>query len=400
MVSRPIATLLATFLAAPAPAQTVLSGDLSIDGHLCAGPACSTPESFGNAALKLKSAAPDLLFEDSSTEAGFATNDWRMVINDKQVNGADYFAVEDVGAGRQIFRIEAGAPTNALTVSQNGKVGIGTGLPMNKIHIVDDTFPSIRLENTGVTWGAPASWTMGTAGGSFFLSNNETGLYPFYVAGGYDSSFQMDFDGNISLMGNSQMYAPNAASLFVFRNDGTAKVIIEEDAIHGQSAPRSLLHLINKGRAEITMTSFGRASGEWSLGAGRNLIIKEGGQYSTPSEKTKRLTLYSDTGNLEITGQLVTGGPSCSGGCDAVFSADYSLPSIAEHAANMLALGHLPNIGPTEPGKPVNISEQYGRMLNELEHAHIYIAELEEKMQRIPGLEARLQALEALLLGL
>ncbi|KZY31969.1 hypothetical protein A3731_36125 [Roseovarius sp. HI0049] len=81
-------------------------------------------------------------------------------------------------------------------------------------------------------------------------------------------------------------------------------------------------------------------------------------------------------GDVTTVGTLVTGGPSCSSGCDAVFSEDYDLLSIEEHADQMFSLGHLPAVGPTVPGTPVNISEQYGRMLNELEHAHIYIAGL------------------------
>ena len=51
--------------------------------------------------------------------------------------------------------------------------------------------------------------------------------------------------------------------------------------------------------------------------------------------------------------------------------------------------------GATLPGAPLNMSEQYGRLLNELEHAHIYIAALERDVRRIPDLEARLAQLEA-----
>jgi len=75
---------------------------------------------------------------------------------------------------------------------------------------------------------------------------------------------------------------------------------------------------------------------------------------------------------------VTTGGPTCGGGCDAVFDADYDLPTIEEHAEAMFANKHLPEIGPTIPLAPINLSEQYGRMLNELEKAHIYIAQLNQ----------------------
>ena len=69
---------------------------------------------------------------------------------------------------------------------------------------------------------------------------------------------------------------------------------------------------------------------------------------------------------------------------------------------------HLPAIGPTEPLKPVNLSDQFGNMLNELETAHIYIAQQHQSIvqlnedkvtleSKVDSLESRLSELEALL---
>jgi hypothetical protein len=105
-------------------------------------------------------------------------------------------------------------------------------------------------------------------------------------------------------------------------------------------------------------------------------------------------------GDVDVTGTLTTGGPPCGGGCDAVFGADYDLPSIEEHAAAMYANSYLPEIGPTMPHAPVNLSEQYGKVINELEKAHIYIAQLEtearQRDQRLEIQNTRLERLEAL----
>ena len=87
-------------------------------------------------------------------------------------------------------------------------------------------------------------------------------------------------------------------------------------------------------------------------------------------------------GDLVLIGTLTTGGPTCGGGCDAVFGADYDLPSIEEHAAAMYANSYLPEIGPTVPHAPVNLSEQYGKVINELEKAHIYIAQQDTKLKQ------------------
>ena len=93
---------------------------------------------------------------------------------------------------------------------------------------------------------------------------------------------------------------------------------------------------------------------------------------------------------VDINGTLVTNG-SCSVGCDAVFEADYDLPSIAEHTEAMWSLGYLPNVGPTRDGMKIDVADKLGRVLNELEHAHIYIAQQQEM---IDALGARLATLE------
>ena len=48
-------------------------------------------------------------------------------------------------------------------------------------------------------------------------------------------------------------------------------------------------------------------------------------------------------------------------------------------------------VGPTPEEWPVNISQKVGGLLNELEHAPIYI---EQFHKRLEAMEARLQALE------
>ena len=46
----------------------------------------------------------------------------------------------------------------------------------------------------------------------------------------------------------------------------------------------------------------------------------------------------------------------------------------------MWANKHLPNVGPTLPNAPVNLSERFGEILNELETAHIYIEQLHKRI--------------------
>ncbi len=186
-----------------------------------------------------------------------------------------------------------------------------------------------------------------------------------------DDALTVDATGNVGIG-----TATAGSALHVFRDDGSAELMVQESS--ASVAPRTLVNLQNNGRPEIVMGNTG-TGGEWSFGAGTNFVLKQGAVGTTSSAKTKHMTLFATTGNLEISGSITTAGPTCSSGCDAVFSPDYKLPSIAEHARQMYALGHLPNVGPTGPEQRVNLSDQLGNLLNELEHAHIYISQLEQK---------------------
>jgi hypothetical protein len=82
-----------------------------------------------------------------------------------------------------------------------------------------------------------------------------------------------------------------------------------------------------------------------------------------------------------------------------VFDESYDLPSIQDHAAAMYANSFLPNVGPTPEDAPtINITQKIGGMLNELEHAHIYIDQMNQEMQKqretIAALALRLEQLE------
>ena len=103
---------------------------------------------------------------------------------------------------------------------------------------------------------------------------------------------------------------------------------------------------------------------------------------------TWELQLNPD-GDLTIKGSIFTAG-SCSAGCDRVFAPDYDLPTIEEHAEAMWRDSHLPAVGPTEEGQPFNLSDKTGRMLNELEKAHIYIEQLNERLSDLEEQNARL----------
>jgi hypothetical protein len=85
-------------------------------------------------------------------------------------------------------------------------------------------------------------------------------------------------------------------------------------------------------------------------------------------------------GDMTISVSLTTAG-SCLVGCDRVFNADDALPSIADHNAAMWANGYRPNVGPTAEDAPFNVSDKMHRMLNELEHAQIFIGQQQGQIE-------------------
>ena len=113
-----------------------------------------------------------------------------------------------------------------------------------------------------------------------------------------------------------------------------------------------------------------------------------------------------DADRVTITGELVTtGGGTCDPGpCDATFQPDkFTVPTIEEHAEFMWTNSHLWGVGPTPEGAPINLPKKTTGILHELEVAHIYIeqlnnklqdkdAQLDEFQQRLASIEAKLAA--------
>ncbi|MDQ2088972.1 hypothetical protein [Marimonas arenosa] len=391
-------------LASPAQSQNVINSNTTIRSALCVGFNCADTETYGTDVIRMKTANIRLHADDSSSST-FPNNDWRLVFNDStavSTGGKSYFAVEDATSGNVLLRLDAGARDNALVLDSSGELGLGTMTPITDIHVATGDSPTIRLEQDGSGTFAAQSWDIGGNEQSFFVRDNtvSSGL-PFRIKPGAPSgSLYIDPDGDVAIGINGNI----SSSLHVRRNDGSASLLVEE--ANGTQLPRNLLTLKNNGRPEIAMANTS-TGGEWSFGAGTNFILKQGAVDSASSAKTKLFEIKPN-GDATLTGSLTTGGTTCGGGCDIVFSEDFDLPSIAEHAEAMFSLGFLPNVGPTIENAPINVTDKLGRMLNELEHAHIYIAELEARdagktarielleaeVGRISELEARLTALE------
>jgi hypothetical protein len=124
----------ALIAAAPARADNVVADDQIVQGHLCAGPDCILNESFGFDTVRLKGPVLRLAFLDTSTSAGFPSNDWALTANDADGAGTQsYFAFTDVSAGSSPLRILAGAPTDTLRLDPDGGVRLLNGALLQRV---------------------------------------------------------------------------------------------------------------------------------------------------------------------------------------------------------------------------------------------------------------------------
>ncbi|MFZ5964920.1 hypothetical protein ACOXXX_18400 [Thalassococcus sp. BH17M4-6] len=382
-------------------ADLFVTGDTVLDDSVCIGNACTEAEVFPESTLlRITNTAIRVEFIDTSFEAGtFPSNDWALQINDGGSGGLGRFSIADLNDGTVPFTVEAGAPENALWITELGTVGLGTMLPRDELHILSASFPAVTLEQD-TSGGLPAAdYRISASHNGIAIAENQFTVFQL-EEGLLPGSFAMKPNGDLGLgvravgSGTETIDAP----LHVLRDDNRARVLVED---YGASGAQEMFKLSNNGGSYFTFENTD-AGTTWFFNhenAAPNRFIIADAVADGPE-----MSLTAD-GDLTIPGQLFTGG-SCAAGCDRVFDEDYPLPTIAEQAALMRAKKHLPAVGPTPEDGPFNITAMTGGMLNELEKAHLYIAEQQERLDgqdrtiaaqgaRIARLEAQIDALLA-----
>jgi hypothetical protein len=348
--------------------ETVISGDLTVYNSLCVGFDCLASESYGSDTIRLKENNVRIHFDDTSTAAGFPANDWRLIANDQASGGASKFSIEDSTGSRTPFTIRAGASTNSIFVDSTGRVGFRTSTPVLDLHVSTSNTPAMRLEQTSAGGFSAQTWDLAGNEANFFVRDVTGGSrLPFRIRpGAPTSSIDISADGDVGFG-----TASPDASLHVLRSNASAQVFVEETS--GTVATRTLLNLTNNGGAGFSLVN-SNSGQEWRFDTG-------GADFNITLVGTGELAEIDTAGNMSIDGTLTTGGPTCGGGCDFVFDPAFPLESIEEHAEQMFANRYLPAVGPTGPEVPFNVTEKTGAVLNELEKAHIYIAQLNERLR-------------------
>jgi hypothetical protein len=185
----------------------VIADDLIVQGSACVGLDCVNNETFGFDTVRLKENNTRLQFDDTSTSAGFPTNNWQIRANSSASGGASFLGFVDQGAtgnsetGTIVFEVDAGAPANAVKVSSTGKVGFRTATPVLDLHITTSDTPAHRLEQTNAGGFTAQTWDIAGNEANFFVRDVTGGSrLPFRIRpGAPTSSIDINASGNVGI---------------------------------------------------------------------------------------------------------------------------------------------------------------------------------------------------------
>ncbi|MDX6406199.1 MAG: hypothetical protein QOH70_3654 [Blastocatellia bacterium] len=186
----------------------VIADDLIVQGSACVGLDCVNGESFSFDTIRLKENNTRISFNDTSTSAGFPTNDWTIRANDSASGGGNFLAFVDRGTsengdevGTIVFRVDAGAAANALRVGSNSKVGLRTATPVLDIHMNTSDTPAVRMEQNASGGFTAQTWDIGANEANFFVRDVTGGSrLPFRVRpGAPTSSVDIAASGNVGI---------------------------------------------------------------------------------------------------------------------------------------------------------------------------------------------------------
>ena len=203
----------------------VIADDLIVQGSACVGLDCVDGENFGFDTIRVKENNTRIQFDDTSTSAGFATNNWQIRANAQGSGGGSFLGIVDQGStgnsetGTIVLEVDAGAPANSLRVSSTGNVGLGTATPVLDVHINTTDTPAIRLEQNNTGGFTAQTWDVAGNEANFFVRDVTSGSrLPLRIRpGAPTSSVDISASGNVGINTASPTRAKlevNQASLF------------------------------------------------------------------------------------------------------------------------------------------------------------------------------------------
>src|SRR6267142_6159365 len=185
----------------------VIPDDLIVQGSACVGLDCVNNENFGFDTIRLKENNTRIQFDDTSSAAGFPTNNWQIRANDSASGGASFLGFVDQGAsgnsetGTIVFSVAAGAPANSVKVDSSGRVGLRTATPVLDVHSNTGNTPAIRLEQNNGSGFTAQTWDIAGNEANFFVRDVTGGSrLPFRIRpGAPTSSIDISATGSVGV---------------------------------------------------------------------------------------------------------------------------------------------------------------------------------------------------------
>ena len=251
----------------------VIADDLIVQGSACVGLDCVDGESFGFDTIRVKENNTRIQYDDTSTSAGFASNNWQIRANSSASGGGNFLAFVDQGttgnseSGTLVFQVDAGAPANSLRVSSGGNVGIGTATPVLDVHANTTDTPAIRLEQNNSGGFTAQTWDIGANEANFFVRDVTSGSrLPFRIRpGAPTSSVDISAAGNVGVGTGSP-----AALLHVEKNQATGT----EVRVSNSDTTGGFAGLYLNGGFSLTTGGFVQYN---NITGAKNLFIATGG---------------------------------------------------------------------------------------------------------------------------
>jgi hypothetical protein len=181
--------------------------DVIIQGSLCVGLDCVNNEAFGFDTIRLKENNDRIQFDDTSTSAGFPTNNWQIRANSSASGGESFLGFVDQGAtgnsetGTIVLQVNAGAPANSIKVDSTGRLGLRTATPVLDVHANTSNTPAIRLEQNNGGGFTAQTWDIAGNEANFFVRDVTGGSrLPFRIRpGAPTSSIDINASGNVGI---------------------------------------------------------------------------------------------------------------------------------------------------------------------------------------------------------
>ncbi|MES1243881.1 MAG: tail fiber domain-containing protein [Acidobacteriota bacterium] len=237
----------------------VIPDDLIVQGSACVGLDCVNNENFGFDTIRLKENNLRIHFDDTSTQAGFPANDWRLIANDSASGGSSKFSIEDSTSSKTPFTVTAGASTNSIFVDSTGRVGFRTSTPVLDLHVNTSNTPALRLEQNNSGGFTAQTWDIGANEANFFVRDVTGGskLSLRIRPGAPTSSIDISSDGDVGV--------------------GTASPAAKLHASTSAGATATLLQLTNNAASRINLEDTAAAA-TWGINnvSGNLNMIKSG----------------------------------------------------------------------------------------------------------------------------